>query len=148
MLDHGQLSPPTPAVSYSPVISSSPSFAVPSKMPLSPSLANDAVAPGESSLGRTEVQDAATLGESISNQISQSEGQPPDSPGAIARPSGLVHASELSAQLISNPKLAMLRSGLSVVPAPSPSLGNARGSPLLANPKCSGYFVEPVSHGP
>lgn len=69
----------------------------------------------------------------------------------------LAHPSDISAQLYSNPAIAALRPGLSVVPTPSPSLSlvpsgpqtpSARlqsSSPILINPKCSGYFVEPVS---
>lgn len=63
-------------------------------------------------------------------------------------------AAELSAQLHGNPVLAGLRPELRVTPAPSPSLlavpraspnaTPAPNSPILVNPKCSGYFVEPL----
>ncbi|PCH39447.1 hypothetical protein WOLCODRAFT_85674 [Wolfiporia cocos MD-104 SS10] len=62
----------------------------------------------------------------------------------------LAHPSDIAAQLYANPKLAALRSSqqsLSMTPAP-PSPGGARNvpfsPPILANNKCSGYFVEPM----
>ncbi|KAA1472417.1 hypothetical protein DENSPDRAFT_800964 [Dentipellis sp. KUC8613] len=62
-------------------------------------------------------------------------------------PSAFQHPSDLAAQLYANPKLAALRS-----PVPlgmSPIIPSARDKasispPILANPKCSGYFVEPM----
>jgi dual specificity phosphatase 12 len=67
----------------------------------------------------------------------------------------LQHGAELAAQLHSNPKLAALRSpgGLSMTPmtplhaasAPRAIDKSSISPPILMNPKCSGYFVEPVS---
>ncbi|KAI0630993.1 hypothetical protein C8Q77DRAFT_1130528 [Trametes polyzona] len=83
----------------------------------------------------------------------------------LSVPSSFVHPSDLAAQLSSHPKLAALRApaGLTMTPtsggpsptrsAPqSPGLTNAKSSnyfapvspPILINPKCSGYFVEPM----
>ena len=65
------------------------------------------------------------------------------------------HGAELSAQLHANPKLAALRSpgGFSMTPmtplhaatAPKAIDKSSISPPILMNPKCSGYFVEPVS---
>ncbi|KAF9471900.1 hypothetical protein BDN70DRAFT_938587 [Pholiota conissans] len=58
-----------------------------------------------------------------------------------------ISPSDLAVQLISNPKLAALRSP--TLPT-SPSHGSPfkpmlqYSSPILVNPKCSGYFVEPM----
>jgi dual specificity phosphatase 12 len=62
----------------------------------------------------------------------------------------LQHGADLAAQLHANPKLVALRSpgGLSMTPL-QPTLRTTDKSsispPILMNPKCSGYFVEPVS---
>ncbi|KAI0697029.1 protein-tyrosine phosphatase-like protein [Cytidiella melzeri] len=139
MLDHGQLSSPTPAVSYSPVISSA---AGPSKEPLSSSFSDVAVEGQD--FDCTDAEQAAALDQSNSEKKAESEDVYSAAQSSPIKTSRYVHASELSAQLLSNPTIAVLRSGLSVVPAPSPSLMNSRGSPILANSKCSGYFVEPL----
>lgn len=62
------------------------------------------------------------------------------------------HGADLAAQLHSNPKLAALRSpgGLSMTPlhtttSPRAIDKSSISPPILMNPKCSGYFVEPVS---
>ncbi|KAG6897417.1 hypothetical protein C0992_001731 [Termitomyces sp. T32_za158] len=66
-----------------------------------------------------------------------------------------ISPSELAAELMTNPKLAALRTTHpnsqninmtplhSVAKAPPP-----QSAPILVNPKCSGYFVEPVCCGP
>jgi dual specificity phosphatase 12 len=59
------------------------------------------------------------------------------------------HGADLAAQLHANPKLAALRSpgGLSMTPLHTAPRGIDKSSispPILMNPKCSGYFVEPV----
>ncbi|PIL23615.1 hypothetical protein GSI_14928 [Ganoderma sinense ZZ0214-1] len=81
-----------------------------------------------------------------------------------ASSSSFAHPSDLAAQLASHPKLAALRlpGGLSMTPlAPAAGVSPARSAPqspglasfkstnsfappILANPKCSGYFVEPM----
>ncbi|KAJ3825203.1 hypothetical protein F5878DRAFT_707211 [Lentinula raphanica] len=78
------------------------------------------------------------------------------SPPARAVPSPLVSPNDLAAQLYTNPKLAALRRGVSPpLPSPNPSdstIGGGGGGakplpispPILMNPKCSGYFVEPM----
>ncbi|KAH9478381.1 Dual specificity protein phosphatase MPK-4 [Psilocybe cubensis] len=66
----------------------------------------------------------------------------------IEQPSRLISPSDLSAQLFSNPKLAGLRSP--TLPSQSTLSNNSvKGStpvsaPILVNPQCSGYFVEPM----
>lgn len=57
----------------------------------------------------------------------------------------LASPSDLAAQLYANPKLAGLRLPIGMTPLHSGSKGGSPISPpILANPKCSGYFVEPV----
>jgi dual specificity phosphatase 12 len=63
--------------------------------------------------------------------------------------STLQHGADLSAQLNANPKLAALRppGGLTMTPlqtAPRVIDKASISPPILMNPKCSGYFVEPV----
>lgn len=61
---------------------------------------------------------------------------------------GFAHSSDLTAELYANPKLAGLRSpmGLSMTPMQSSAKPTTPTlPPLLVNPKCSGYFLEPVS---
>ena len=63
--------------------------------------------------------------------------------------STLQHGAELAAQLHSNPKLAALRSpgGFTMTPIQTNTRAIDKASispPILMNPKCSGYFVEPV----
>lgn len=74
---------------------------------------------------------------------------PPASSIAAPAASPLQHGSELAAQLHANPKLAALRSpgGLSMTPLQITTRVIDKASispPILMNPKCSGYFVEPV----
>jgi dual specificity phosphatase 12 len=60
-------------------------------------------------------------------------------------PTYLVSPAELAAQLLANPKLAGLRSPMVMTPLQSLSKTTSPISPpILMNPKCSGYFVEPV----
>ncbi|ETW78140.1 hypothetical protein HETIRDRAFT_55514 [Heterobasidion irregulare TC 32-1] len=56
------------------------------------------------------------------------------------------HPSDLAAQLYANPKLAALRSPpLGMTPMQPPARDKTSISPpILMNPKCSGYFVEPM----
>ena len=61
----------------------------------------------------------------------------------------LQHGADLAAQLHANPKLAALRSpgGLAMTPLNTATRVIDKSSispPILMNPKCSGYFVEPV----
>jgi dual specificity phosphatase 12 len=64
----------------------------------------------------------------------------------------LQHGADLAAQLHANPKLAALRTpgGLAMTPLNTNTSTRAIDKsnispPILMNPKCSGYFVEPVS---
>ena len=75
---------------------------------------------------------------------------PPASSTAAAGVSTLQHGADLAAQLHANPKLAGLRSsgGLAMTPLQTTTRAIDKASispPILMNPKCSGYFVEPVS---
>ncbi|KXN82456.1 Dual specificity protein phosphatase 15 [Leucoagaricus sp. SymC.cos] len=67
----------------------------------------------------------------------------------------LISPANLAAQLYANPKLAALRSpsfGSSSIPSSpiSPSIAGSQpkiplvSAPIIVNPKCSGYFVEPM----
>jgi len=77
---------------------------------------------------------------------------PPAFPATSAGGGTLQHGADLAAQLQANPKLAALRSpgGLSMTPmtplqaAPKTIDKSSISPPILMNPKCSGYFVEPV----
>ncbi|KAH9072875.1 hypothetical protein EDB83DRAFT_2505252 [Lactarius deliciosus] len=65
------------------------------------------------------------------------------------RVSTLQHGADLAIQLHSNPKLAALRSpgGLTMTPLQTSTRVVDKASispPILMNPKCSGYFVEPM----
>ncbi|PPR00800.1 hypothetical protein CVT24_000732 [Panaeolus cyanescens] len=69
-------------------------------------------------------------------------------------PTQLISPSELTSQLLSNPKLAALRSqsfsqggdanSSSESSNSIPGLPSFSSPPILINPKCSGYFVEPM----
>ena len=91
----------------------------------------------------------AIVGDPDSAPITNKSRPPPASSTAAPGVSTLQHGAELAAQLHSNPKLAALRSpgGFTMTPI----LTNTRvidkasiSPPILMNPKCSGYFVEPV----
>ncbi|KAH9006396.1 hypothetical protein EDB86DRAFT_2794439 [Lactarius hatsudake] len=71
------------------------------------------------------------------------------STSAAAGVSTLQHGADLAVQLHSNPKLAALRSpgGLTMTPLQTSTRVVDKASispPILMNPKCSGYFVEPM----
>ncbi|VDC07927.1 unnamed protein product [Peniophora sp. CBMAI 1063] len=73
----------------------------------------------------------------------------PAAPAPVpAPPGGLQSPADLAAQLYANPKLAALRApgGMSMTPLQTSSgqRSDPRSPPILANPKCSGYFVEPM----
>jgi dual specificity phosphatase 12 len=60
-------------------------------------------------------------------------------------PTYLFSPAELAAQLNANPNLAALRLPIAMTPLQSASKAVSPISPpILMNPKCSGYFVEPV----
>lgn len=62
----------------------------------------------------------------------------------------MVSPLELAAELMTNPKLAPLRAshpgsqGTGLTPIHSIAKAPPQSAPILVNPKCSGYFVEPV----
>ncbi|KZV59928.1 hypothetical protein PENSPDRAFT_659853 [Peniophora sp. CONT] len=67
---------------------------------------------------------------------------------SVATPGGLQSPADLAAQLYANPKLAALRGaggmGMTPLQTSGGSRPDPRSPPILANPKCSGYFVEPM----
>jgi dual specificity phosphatase 12 len=71
-------------------------------------------------------------------------GCPPQSQGRGLGQPAYASPADLAAQLYTNPKLAGLRGGGGSVLGAWPMMGLVTG-PILANPKCSGYFLEPVS---
>ena len=96
---------------------------------------------------RMSMEDAKLLGRSLSDAVLTPVGdktshEPYTREAESGNERPLVNPTELAARLYSNPKLAALKS-----PAPAGISKNAVpiSPPILANPKCSGYFVEPVS---
>ncbi|KAI9463024.1 hypothetical protein F5148DRAFT_1276528 [Russula earlei] len=85
------------------------------------------------------------------NQDTTGKSRPPPAHSAASTGAGtLQHGADLAAQLHANPKLAALRApgGLSMTPLNTATRVMDKSSispPILMNPKCSGYFVEPVS---
>ncbi|KAI0032407.1 hypothetical protein K488DRAFT_78503 [Vararia minispora EC-137] len=74
---------------------------------------------------------------------------PPPASSTTTTTSGLQSPSDLAAQLYANPKLAALRGpmGMGMMPILTSNVRPDKASvspPILANPKCSGYFVEPM----
>lgn len=75
---------------------------------------------------------------------------PPETSPPAHPPTSFISPSDLAAQLYANPKLAALRSPMSMTMTPfqggrsSSPIQMPISSPILANSKCSGYFVEPV----
>lgn len=69
----------------------------------------------------------------------------PDAPEAPVKTptTHLISPADLAAQLMSDPKLAALRSPPVSVTTPQAKAAPI-SAPILVNPKCSGYFVEPV----
>ena len=113
------------------------------------------------------LEGAAMLGRGLSDSLSMSavemddESEEETSPDPKQTPKdekpltvsltngGYAHPKDLAAELHSNPKLAALRSqigGLSMTPLQTTNIRpmSPMFPPILVNPKCSGYFVEPV----
>lgn len=100
--------------------------------------------------------DAATLlGRRLSDAViamspSDTEpGQPPSAPQNGAETTQFSSPGDLAAQLYANPKLAALRTpmGMGMTPIQTNvnrSNTSTNSPPILMNPKCSGYFVEPM----
>lgn len=113
-----------------------------------------------------EVDAALKLGEELSERLSVAESEVPvpnastgssagSQPSATASTgiplpskSSYVHPSNLSARLYSNPQLAALRAPIAIPLSPRVPPINTQSAPanstILADPKCSGYFVKPV----
>ena len=67
------------------------------------------------------------------------------SPAPISPNGGTsANGTDLATQLASNPKLAALRAATSMSRTSLNGVKAALSPPILVNPKCSGYFVEPV----
>ncbi|KAG6856937.1 hypothetical protein H0H87_011923 [Tephrocybe sp. NHM501043] len=78
-----------------------------------------------------------------------SEKPPPMSSAEKAHPTTFISPAELAAELYSNPKLAALRAPHHGPPLPGTTPIQTiskvnQSAPILANSKCSGYFVEPM----
>ncbi|KAI0947581.1 hypothetical protein AcW1_009302 [Taiwanofungus camphoratus] len=78
-------------------------------------------------------------------------GLPPMVARRLSQSNGFSHPSDLAAQLYANPKLAALRQPVAMTPLTSTSTSSSSGMrvaphspPIIINPKCSGYFVEPM----
>ncbi|TFK46775.1 hypothetical protein OE88DRAFT_1666997 [Heliocybe sulcata] len=71
-----------------------------------------------------------------------------DGSSRAPKPPPLSHGSDLAAQLFANPKLAALRSpmgmGMTPIQQSAAKPAPAMPAPILINPKCSGYFLEPM----
>ncbi|KAI0676571.1 hypothetical protein C8Q78DRAFT_962476 [Trametes maxima] len=121
--------------------------------------------PSESDDADTNKDGPVKEGQSVSSATPAQVTLPPPQRPLTSSSNSYVHPSDLAAQLSSHPKLAGLRtpSGLTMTPASngppaarsapqSPGLANTRNPnyfasmspPILINPKCSGYFVEPM----
>jgi len=153
MLDHGQLSLPTPALigALTPVESRQPSMPDQLGSDLGKLLTSRRGSSG-GSFSDTKARPlgpdgVANLGTSKSLSMSAPEVEAdhetgrkkPDPPNV----SGLAHPSSLSAQLHTHPNLAALRTtGLPAGTTPFPTL--ALAPPILVDPRCSGYFIETV----
>ena len=100
------------------------------------SLAGDTNPPPENRTGSYFRADGSTVTEHSS-----------DAPeAAVETPTThLISPTDLAAQLMSDPKLAALRSPAASVTQVPASKAAPISAPILVNPKCSGYFVEPVS---
>jgi dual specificity phosphatase 12 len=159
MLDHGQLGPPTPVDSRRPSMND----VKPRRLSMPDQLGGDLSKPlmirrgsSRGSCGETKARllafdGLASFGRGMSESLLMSaleveddqeieKEKKPDPPGV----NGLVHPNTLSTQLHANPKLAALRTstGLPKSTTPSPTLASA--PPILADQRCSGYFVEAV----
>lgn len=103
---------------------------------------------------RMSIEDARLIGRRLSNAVLTPVGDKKshetngrESEGANQKPlTSLVSPADLAAQLYSNPNIASLRS-LSGVASPTsiPKSTVPVSPPILINPKCSGYFVEPMA---
>jgi dual specificity phosphatase 12 len=166
MLDHGQLGPPTPSSigAFNPAESRRPSMndlkprrpSVPDQLggdSNKPSMARRGSSRGSFSETKARLlglDGPASFGRGMSETLSMSalevddereigKEKKPDSPSV----NGLAHPHSISAQLYANPKLAALRTtGLPKSTTPSPTLASV--PPILADQRCSGYFVEAV----
>ncbi|KAH9946860.1 hypothetical protein B0H21DRAFT_778859 [Amylocystis lapponica] len=166
MLEGRPLAPLTPLTSISPPMSRRPSSHDPSTRPRLGSTSD--TRPLRSSL--LALNGAAQLGQELSDSLSESalegededeEGDEAQNPQEIVRPRTRSSAapeqpSGISPMLYANPKLAALRSppALNMTPLSASGAGSSSNGgpglktqfspPILANPKCSGYFVEPM----
>ncbi|KAF7318817.1 hypothetical protein HMN09_00217000 [Mycena chlorophos] len=90
---------------------------------------------------------ATRLGRRLSDAVLASPTSPTSPIDSSAEPTHFTSSDDLAAQLRANPKLAALR-GTSLMSPLTPILGSSKGfaasQPIIINPKCSGYFVEPM----
>jgi len=154
MLDHGQLDLPTSSQQINTGCdddsASSSSGNAKSTMP-------STISPDANDIVDVKVTSSQKLQLSDSFLVNSSKSEIATSPDSIDQPSSttttitrLKGPSDLASELYSNPKLAALRirppshpSDPSQDSCPNPDLTQHR-HPILINPKCSGYFVEPM----
>ncbi|KAF7316499.1 hypothetical protein MIND_00169000 [Mycena indigotica] len=93
---------------------------------------------------------ATQLGRRLSDAVIASPGEPSQASENVPEhaPTRFSSADDIAEQLLSNPKLAALR-GSPVMSPLTPMLGSSSkafpvSQPIIVNPKCSGYFVEPM----
>ncbi|KAJ7634647.1 hypothetical protein FB45DRAFT_909436 [Roridomyces roridus] len=103
-------------------------------------------APSDEQRSTTTFQAAARLGRRLSDAVFAS---PPAETSPQAEESPTTHFSsseDIAAQLFANPKLAAIRNPMMtpLTPMQGPPKQFPISPPILANPKCSGYFVEPM----
>ncbi|KAG5654417.1 hypothetical protein H0H81_002606 [Sphagnurus paluster] len=136
MLDHGQLGPATPAID----MPAEPRRSSGSGRSFSISQNVGSVTPYGESLGVTEPP--APEKTPVTSTYPSDQGQSVATAVEVSVPTTFISPSDLVAELSLNPKLAALRSP--VGPAPGNGSVPPPSAPILANHKCSGYFVEPM----
>lgn len=87
------------------------------------------------------IKAAEILGRRLSHSMISSASETQASEQEDHPTTHLISPNDLAAQLYAHPKLAELRS---ISGPSSPSVSTPVSAPILANSKCSGYFVEPV----
>ncbi|TFK72448.1 phosphatases II [Pluteus cervinus] len=158
MLDHGQLGPPVPESSTTTssleVLSSHP--APTSKDNESTTIPEVATEPEQNDTARENNEPSQSLNSRITVNGNDNNGETTQSPSknvrfetpASSQTRHYATSASLNAGIMANPQLAALRGGL---PIPSAAQNTPRDPtppsphiPVLTNPSCSGYFLEPM----
>ncbi|KAF5357003.1 hypothetical protein D9756_006485 [Leucocoprinus leucothites] len=109
-------------------------------------LSDAVITPASESTKELLPSDASEIGAEASESPTAANGASSQEPMTTH----LISSANLAAHLYANPKLAALRSSSSSIPTPPTSPGIAQpkqfvvSAPIIVNPKCSGYFVEPM----